>query len=45
LIYTALTRAKKLVVMVGTKRALAMAVKNAKPQQRFTLLAQRLNHV
>jgi exodeoxyribonuclease V alpha subunit len=45
LIYTALTRAKKLAVMVGTKRALAMAVKNAKPQQRLTLLAQRLYNI
>jgi exodeoxyribonuclease V alpha subunit len=43
LIYTALTRAKQLVVMVGTKRALAMAVKNDRPQHRHTLLAQRLN--
>ncbi len=45
LIYTALTRAKQLVVMVGTKRALAMAVKNDQPQKRHTLLAQRLDGV
>jgi exodeoxyribonuclease V alpha subunit len=43
LIYTALTRARKLVVMVGTKRAMAMAVKNDQPQKRYTLLAQRLS--
>jgi exodeoxyribonuclease V alpha subunit len=29
LIYTAITRAKKLVVLVGSKKALAMAVRNA----------------
>jgi ATP-dependent exoDNAse (exonuclease V) alpha subunit len=28
LIYTAITRAKKLVVLVGSKKALAMAVRN-----------------
>lgn len=42
LIYTAITRAKKLVVLVGTRRALAMAVKNNKTQQRYTSLAKRL---
>jgi exodeoxyribonuclease V alpha subunit len=42
LIYTALTRAKKLVVLVGTKRALAMAVKNNRVEQRHTLLGWRL---
>lgn len=42
LLYTALTRAKKLVVLVGTKKALAMAVKNNKVEERHTLLAWRL---
>jgi exodeoxyribonuclease V alpha subunit len=42
LLYTAITRGKKLVVIVGTKRALAIAVKNARPRERFTLLAERL---
>ncbi len=42
LIYTAITRAKQLVVMVGTKQAMAMAIKNNKPHQRHTRLAQRL---
>ncbi|MBN1662434.1 MAG: ATP-dependent RecD-like DNA helicase [Deltaproteobacteria bacterium] len=42
LIYTAVTRGKQLVVLVGTKKALAIAVKNNKTQQRFTLLQQRL---
>jgi exodeoxyribonuclease V alpha subunit len=42
LIYTAVTRAMKLVVMVGTGRALAMGIKNDKTQKRFTRLSYRL---
>lgn len=42
LIYTAVTRAKELVVLVGTKKALAIAVRNNKVEERYTLLAQRL---
>jgi exodeoxyribonuclease V alpha subunit len=42
LIYTALTRAKKMAVLVGSKRALAMAVKNDKQATRHTRLKQRL---
>jgi exodeoxyribonuclease V alpha subunit len=42
LIYTGITRAKKLVVLVGTKKALAIAIKNNKPQMRFTYLRERL---
>ncbi|MDD2389946.1 MAG: ATP-binding domain-containing protein, partial [Desulfobacterales bacterium] len=42
LIYTAVTRAKQLVVMVGSRKALAMAVHNDKTQKRFTRLDQRL---
>ncbi len=42
LIYTGITRAKKLVVLVGTRRALAMAVKNNAPHKRHTRLACRL---
>jgi exodeoxyribonuclease V alpha subunit len=42
LIYTGITRAKKLVVMIGTKRALAIAIRNNKPQRRYTLLSERL---
>jgi ATP-dependent exoDNAse (exonuclease V) alpha subunit len=34
LLYTGITRAKKYVVLVGTKKALAIAVKNNKPQLR-----------
>jgi exodeoxyribonuclease V alpha subunit len=42
LIYTAITRAKKLAVMVGTRKALAIAVKNSKTSDRFAHLDQRL---
>jgi exodeoxyribonuclease V alpha subunit len=42
LLYTAITRAKKLVVLVGSRRALAMAVKNNKPAERFSGLKERL---
>ncbi len=42
LLYTAVTRAKKLLVIVGQKRALAMAVRNKRSWARHTLLAQRL---
>jgi exodeoxyribonuclease V alpha subunit len=43
LIYTAVTRAKKLLVMVGSPKAMAMAVNNDKTRQRFTGLRQRLS--
>lgn len=42
LVYTGVTRGKKLVVLVGTKKALAMAIKNDKPRQRYTRLRERL---
>jgi len=42
LIYTAVTRGRKLVVLIGTKKALAIAVKNNKQQQRYSLLKERL---
>jgi len=42
LLYTGITRARKLVVLVGTRRALAIAVKNDKTEARFTQLAARL---
>ena len=43
LIYTGLTRARNLVVLVGTRKALAMAVKNQDTSQRQTLLKELLN--
>ncbi len=42
LLYTAITRAKKLAVIVGSKKALAIAIKNNRMQSRFTLLKERL---
>jgi exodeoxyribonuclease V alpha subunit len=45
LIYTGITRGKKLVVLVGTKKAFAIAIKNNKPQKRYTLLKDRLTTV
>lgn len=42
LVYTAVTRGKKLVVMIGTYRALAIALKNTGLHRRFTLLRDRL---
>ena len=44
LMYTAITRGKRLVIVVGSKKALAIAVKNDKTQKRFTWLEQRLKH-
>lgn len=43
LLYTAVTRAKELVVLVGTKKAIAIAVRNDKVAQRNSRLAQRLS--
>jgi len=43
LIYTAVTRGRRLVVIVGTKKALAIGVKNDKTQKRYTYLRYRLN--
>jgi exodeoxyribonuclease V alpha subunit len=42
LLYTAVTRARKLAVLVGTQRALAIAIKNNAPQLRYTRLDWRL---
>ena len=42
LLYTGITRGKKLVILIGTKKALAIAIKNDKPQKRYTLLRDRL---
>lgn len=43
LIYTGVTRGKKLVILVGASKALTMAIKNNKMQKRFTYLSQRLS--
>ena len=45
LLYTALTRAKKIAVFVGSKRAIAMAVRNRNVVPRNTRLAERLQNL
>ncbi len=45
LIYTAVTRGKDLVVMVGSTKALAMAVRNDRIMRRYTHLAERLSDI
>jgi exodeoxyribonuclease V alpha subunit len=42
LVYTGITRGKKLVVLVGQKKALAMAVNNNRTEKRFSGLLARL---
>lgn len=43
LLYTGVTRGKRLVVLVGTKKALALAVKNDEVKRRYTGLRQALS--
>ncbi|MBI2347648.1 MAG: ATP-binding domain-containing protein, partial [Deltaproteobacteria bacterium] len=42
ILYTAVTRGKELVVLVGAKRALAIALRNIRVERRFTGLKERL---
>ena len=42
LVYTGITRAKKLLVMIGSKKALALAIRNNSVLKRNTRLAQRI---
>ena len=42
LIYTRISRGRKLVVMVGARKALPIAVRNNKTQSRYTRLTERL---
>ncbi len=42
LLYTAVTRARELCVLVGSRRAIAMAVRNNKVQRRYSALDWRL---
>jgi exodeoxyribonuclease V alpha subunit len=42
LLYTGVTRARKLVIIVGTKKALSIGIRNNKIQKRFTGLCQKL---
>ena len=43
LLYTAVTRAKQRIVLVGTKKAVMTAVHNAEARKRNTMLCSRLN--
>jgi exodeoxyribonuclease V alpha subunit len=43
-LYTAITRGKKLVVIVGDPKAVGMAVHNTKVATRYTRLAERLRN-
>ena len=45
LLYTGLTRAKKLAILVGPQKAMAIAVRQVRDKQRYTLLAQRLSRL
>ena len=42
LLYTAVTRAKRMVVLVGTRKAIAIAVRNNKVSERYSALSWRL---
>lgn len=42
LLYTAVTRAKEKVLIVGSKNAVRTAVENDKTKRRYSLLAERL---
>jgi exodeoxyribonuclease V alpha subunit len=42
LLYTAITRGKQLVILIGTKKAFSIALKNDKPRERLSGLASRL---
>jgi len=43
LIYTAVTRGKRLVSLVGTKKAMAMAINSSNSSNRYTQLEHRLS--
>lgn len=42
LLYTGLTRARKLAIVIGAKKAIGIAVRSTEKQQRYTQLKQRL---
>ncbi len=45
LLYTAVTRGKQLVMLVGTKKALGMAVRRQESGERYTALSKRLREL
>ena len=42
LLYTGVTRAKKILVLIGEKKAVSYAIRNEKTAERNTKLAERL---
>jgi exodeoxyribonuclease V alpha subunit len=44
LLYTAITRGRQLVVLIGTKKALGIAIRNDRPKMRYTGLRVRLQN-
>lgn len=44
LLYTGLTRAKKLAIVIGPQKSISLAVRQVKDRERCTLLAQRLQN-
>lgn len=44
LLYTAITRTKQKVIIIGSKKALMTAIQSNRTQKRYTLLAERLAH-
>lgn len=42
LLYTGMTRAKKLLILIGSRRAVSMAVNNSRLEPRFTRLKERI---
>jgi len=45
ILYTAVTRGKELVILVGSKKAVAMAIKNVRVERRFTALREKLMRI
>ncbi len=45
LLYTAVTRGKKLVIIIGSRKALDISIKNSDVLSRYTLLSQRLVNI
>ncbi|MFN0206204.1 MAG: ATP-dependent RecD-like DNA helicase [Planctomycetota bacterium] len=45
LLYTAVTRAKKLCCIVGSRRALEIAIRDARTEERFSMLKKRLQQL
>ena len=45
LLYTGMTRAKKLLILIGCKKAISMAVNNTRQKPRYSMLLQRLKAI